>query len=470
MKRAMYSRGAAVLVAATCASGLTPANAGAGPLRAAGVPADKVAGSAVPAEHGGSSAADAVPNPAISEPISLQAILAFADRHSPILLIARARAQRSEAAFAAAAPWLPTNPSVTVGAGSRAATGARAFDYQVSLSQTIEIAGERGLRLAAAERFAEVTELEIEEARWVVHHDVHASYHDALLAREKLAIAARALQFAERLLDVAQRRLAAGDIAPLQVRIAEGELAQAEQASLAAEQQYDTARLVLAELSGWPVDTPPVPAGALDVPRQAPDAAALIVQATEHHPRLRSDVAALAEARARQDLANRERWPALTIGIGYEREADPPTGIAESITGIALTMPLPLWQRNQAERAQARADVGLADAELAALRQTLAAQVARAVVRVNAAAARIEAYARQVLPAFEQNLALLDRAFELGEIDMIELMVARGRFLEVQATALAAYDDYYKAIADLESTVGAELWPEERHEHKGAGQ
>lgn len=45
----------------------------------------------------------------------------------------------------------------------------------------------------------------------------------------------------------------------------------------------------------------------------------------------------------------------------------------------------------------------------------------------------------------------------------MEVMVARGRFLELQREALDAYEDYYRAVAALEAEIGEEIWPDERH-------
>ena len=59
---------------------------------------------------------------------------------------------------------------------------------------------------------------------------------------------------------------------------------------------------------------------------------------------------------------------------------------------------------------------------------------------------------------------MLQRAFELGEIEVLDVSVAQRRFLEIQQSALTAYQEYYQAVATLELVVGAEVWPEERHD------
>jgi outer membrane protein TolC len=90
--------------------------------------------------------------------------------------------------------------------------------------------------------------------------------------------------------------------------------------------------------------------------------------------------------------------------------------------------------------------------------------MARAIVAINTAARRVEAFGRDVLPSFAKNLDMLRRAFEEGKIDILQVMVARGRVLGVQSQTLDAYVDYYEARADLELALGAEPWANEREE------
>ena len=81
----------------------------------------------------------------------------------------------------------------------------------------------------------------------------------------------------------------------------------------------------------------------------------------------------------------------------------------------------------------------------------------RAIEAVNTAAERVRTYSNEVVPRFAENLDLLQRAFELGEVELIEVFVAREQFLRIQAEALDAYRAYYDSVYTLESMVGAPL-------------
>jgi outer membrane protein TolC len=97
--------------------------------------------------------------------------------------------------------------------------------------------------------------------------------------------------------------------------------------------------------------------------------------------------------------------------------------------------------------------------------------VARAAAEVDFAAERVQVYGVGVIPKFEESLKLLRRGFELGEMELLDVLVARGRFLELQREALAAYAEYFRSVARLEAEIGTEIWPDEQHQdaEHGAG-
>lgn len=405
-----------------------------------------------------------LPNPGQIDRVSLDAILAYADQNAPGLQVARARLGLGDAALAGAEPLLPENPTLQLNVGPALNAAGNHVDFIASLSQRIEIAGERGLRIDAAEQTRKRLRAELDEARWEVHRDVHAAFHRALVARERLQAAERLLRFQERLLHIAQRRLQAGDISPLPVRLSAGELSQAKVAHITATQRYRQARLTLGNLAGWPHSHPPKPAGTLDAPRDAPSYAALVDVARTHQPRLRTLHRRRAEARAQRRSADREAWPKPTLGVKVNRESFRQGPPETKIFGT-IAIPIPLARRNQGARAEAQAQEEVASAEQAAFFARLSNLIEQHRTAVEAAAARLRAYGQEILPTFEENLRLLQRAFELGEIDILQVSVARERFLRIQTDALDAYVDYFQAVADLEAAIGADLWPEERHEH-----
>lgn len=396
--------------------------------------------------------------------VTLAGLLRYAERHAPRMIVARAEAARWRTDAAAAEAPVPSDPEVQVAVGPRQQGQASDVDVSVQLRQSLEIAGEPALRGEVAGRARARHAAELEVVRFELHHALHSTFHRALIARERAQVAARVVELSRRLVEVARRRVQAGEDSPLEAQLAELELMRAEQLLSRAEQGYLDARLALAELSGLPADPPPVPAGRLEPPRRAPPLATIEAIAREHGPRLAALRAAAIEARARAELAHRDGWPQPTVGLSYQVEGaglggQPREHIVQGIVAI----PLPLWHRNPTGRAESEVELDVARARAEVEDRLLAVRVRRYAAAVDAASERAERYLAEVVPAFEARLEQLARAYELGEIDLLQVAATRALLLTGRLEALDAYQEYVDAVTALEDAVGADVWPDRHH-------
>ncbi len=393
-----------------------------------------------------------------AQELPLDAIVKHARDGAMRVRVARARLEMGDAAIVGAKPLMVDNPQLYVGAGIRQNNVGANFEFQSTLTQPFEFGGERGLRIKAGRRYRDLLDRELAQIQWETYAQVHYAYNMALLAREKAHTAERTAAFSARLLDVATRRAQAGEISNLRVRVATGELAQARQNKLNADLEYRLACIHLSEMAGWPAPQLVAPAGSLGAPVRVRDTNDLIAKVQAEHPALKAREAAVELGEARKLSAQRDRLPEPQLGIYLGREYEPSatTGPSRVAMGM-ITVPLPLWKRNQAARAQTKAELTVAEQELEAMRYTLALSARRAVDAVNTAAERVRTYSVEVVPRFVENLNLLQRAFELGEVDILEVFVARENFLRIQNEALDAYRAYYDAVYTLESMLGSPI-------------
>lgn len=390
--------------------------------------------------------------------VSLDALLEYADQHAPALLLSRSQRALSKARKTGASSLLPANPELDLGLGARKNRSGSGLEVDVGLSQAFSLGGKRRSRLNEAQAFADLSETQIEHVRWLVHCDVHAAYHVALIEQERLELARRVVEFQEEVLGIVERQISVGEAAPLSLRLAQAEVAQARQVLLNTEQSLLAARLRLAQLSGWPIGTPPKPEGAAQVPSELPQRGQLTELAFRHLPSLKAASLRIEQARAQLQVAKAEAWPDPALGVAYHREDAGSSDGPSNVFMGTLSLPIPSFQLNQGERSQALAEIEVAEAELQAARIEIEGEVAKALSEVLAASQRSRAYGSQILPRFEENLHLLRRSFELGEIDLLALSTGRERFLQIQSDALAAQLDTFVALARLERVVGVDLW------------
>lgn len=413
-----------------------------------------------PQSLSGESGDDGAPivDPKTSGPVTLAQLLAYADARAPSLAVSRQRAKIGDAEVEGAEVLVPYNPQLGVTAGGRTAGGVTRFEFGAELQQRLEIAGERGARIEAAERSRDARAAAVEVARWELHVTVHALYYKLLVRKRQLAAAAKLEVFTKTVRTVIDKRVEAGEDSPLQTIVAKAELAKAAQVVIAAKQAHRETALRLAAVTGWPASVKLEVSGKLGKAEPIADGASLTQRALKEHPSKRWLVAEVRAAKARIEREDLEATPEPSIGVSYGREAEPGS-VAHVWTGT-LSMPIPIWQRNQAGRARARADLGVAKANQIAFERALAARIERAIIRVNAAAERVRVFGTDLLPAFEGNLDKLKRAFELGEVDVLQLAQIQERILVTQRAALVALEDYYDALAALEGLTGVDLLSE----------
>jgi cobalt-zinc-cadmium efflux system outer membrane protein len=390
--------------------------------------------------------------------VTLDEVLAHANEHAPALLVVRGRLSIGEADLEAASPLFIQDPYLWVGAGSRLPQGDRnTFEMQLQVYQQVEVAGERGLRIDAAKRLIDYTKTDVDRVEWEVEVRVREAFREAVVARLKLDTARKQREFNDHMLELVERQLEEGDIAPLDLRLAEVQALQARQVEIAAENAYLLACRKVTVLSGWTEDFEPK--SALEAAHPVPADAELLAIAEQHQLQLQTLDAYVSRAEAMRKLARRNIVPEPQLGLYYAHEVDPFADASMNIVLGTIGLSIPVVQRNRREVAYAKAELKVAKSERDAFAAQLPGRVAVAEARVNASAKQVALYQESIVPNLESNVELLQKGYDHGELTVFEASVARERFFSVQQSVLDAHADYYRAVADLESTLGTSPFP-----------
>ncbi len=392
------------------------------------------------------------------EPVTLTQLLDFAEEHAPDLQQARRRVGLGEAAIEGAERFQQFNPELEgeFGVGLEDVGLAK---VEVTLKQRLEVAGERGLRIEAAEQRKRALLAELAEARWDVHQQVHRLYRQGLVDQKQVEIEREVVGFTRELYEVAQQRFEAGEEPKTSVIVARAEVATARQRLLQADVSYTRTLRNLGATVGWEKDAPPQPSGEPEEAKPVPAKAKLIEVAYEHDPQLAALQARLEQARAELALEERKVWPNPLVGVGYERE-DLGGNTAENKLRLVVGVPLPLWDRNQGEISAAKTRTDIFRQAIDNRRAVLKSLVLKQAESVQAAYRQAQIYQEEVLPALETQLDLLQEGFKLGELSLLDVMNARDRLLDVQRQYQAALDEYYAAVSELEALLGTAIWEE----------
>jgi cobalt-zinc-cadmium efflux system outer membrane protein len=387
------------------------------------------------------------PSPAAE--LTLEEAVTNAFARSPEIRAAEARLGEAQGRVAVAHTY-PHNPVLGGEVGWRRGPDRTSTDYGFFVDQEIEIAGQRGKRIAAAEAERAAERASVRRAQRLLAARVHLAFVTALGAQELLEVARGDGELAGRLYDLARRRLARGAGTQLDVNVAAAELGRTEARLASTETRDREARAALAEVIGLDPASLPLPRGDLHVPLEAlPSLSEATAAALEN----RADLQALRDleeaSRVRLDLARSEGWPNLTLGAFVRREE----GI-DTIVGAGFSIPVPLFNRNQGRVAEREAGIDRSRAERETAELAVSRQVVAAHSRFETGRRTAERLRQLVLGTLEQSLELLEKSFAAGKASWPEVVVIRRSLVEAQSDLTVAEAAARQAWIELQLAAG----------------
>jgi cobalt-zinc-cadmium efflux system outer membrane protein len=244
-----------------------------------------------------------------------------------------------------------------------------------------------------------------------------------------------------------ERRVAAGELAPVDRLAARAERLAAHAAALDADARVRAAAARLRALVG--ADAPGADApGAIEEPvREAP--------AADAHPALATARETVDAARAKLEAARATRRDNPTVSAVARFDRDVYGADYRNSIRFGIAVPLDTEARNAPRLAAAGAALAEAQLALEAALRERATEVERARIALEAARASLEAGAERDA-ATRAVLAALERAFRAGERGLPEVLRARQFALEAELAGALARANHGLAIARLNQALGIE--------------
>lgn len=167
----------------------------------------------------------------------------------------------------------------------------------------------------------------------------------------------------------------------------------------------------------------------------------------------RTDLQVLADAYQAAEgelrLACARQFPLLRIGPSFERDVEGSQGL-----GMAGSVELPLFDRNQGEIAEKLAARDRARVEYVARLHELRATAFAAREALRAAREEVARERAETLPLVERTEALFEAAFRAREMTVFEWLAARGRAVQARSDLSRAIARYALAAVELDVVLG----------------
>jgi cobalt-zinc-cadmium efflux system outer membrane protein len=369
--------------------------------------------------------------------------------YHPSLELARAQWASGEAGRIAAASRPNPTVSLTPGFNSGAAAASPWFPA-VNFDVPFETAGKRTRRMDQAQHAAESARQKVFVAAWQVRSDLRralATWAQALHRSEALG---RQVRLDERVMELTESRRVAGAASILEASATRLAWSRTQADAAAALRQVTLARHTVAQALGVPaaaLDTLVISEALLTNPfKSNVDLAEARTVALRSRPDLLAALADYAATQSALQLEIARQYPDVHLGPGYQWDQ------GASKWSLALTLQLPLFDRNAGPIAEAKARRHESAARFIALQTKVAAEIDRAVAEFTSTQSQVVA-AEIIAKGFERQHALQQTRLKVGDIDRLEYQIAR-RELDLAALAVIdARDGAALAAADLEGAL-----------------
>lgn len=319
----------------------------------------------------------------------------------------------------------------------------------LQLNQPIELGGKRAARIEVAERGRDAASAE-RDAKWAdIRAAVMTAFFDVLVSQERQRLTLSSVDLAQRATTAASRRVAAGKVSPVEETKARVAEAGARVELTQARSELATARKRLAATWGNPMPRFERAEGQVETLPSLPALTDLITRLANAPSLLRARI----EIDRRQALADVERSrrvPDVTVSLGAKRNEE--LGLNQAILGLSL--PIPVFDRNQGNLLEALRRTDKARDELTATEVRLGVELAQAHERLNAARQEAELLQKDILPGAQSAYDAATKGFELGKFNFLDVLDAQRTLFQAKSQYWRALSEAHRAAAEIERVLG----------------
>jgi cobalt-zinc-cadmium efflux system outer membrane protein len=388
--------------------------------------------------------------------VTIDSLVSEALEKNPELNFYRAEIDVARGERRTAGAW--TNPEVTSDIGRKRSSGAglsaEGTAWSVSVLQPFEFPGRLGLRKAIANQEMELAQLGIEQFKAALSARVRSVAFNLLIAQQKAASAKTVESRGKELVDILVQRDPAGVSPLLEMRIIEASVMSLKASGLAAVVEARRAQYELNQLRGAPLSDE-VQIAEVDLAlTPLPPVEELLTIASTNNFQLRIRAAELRQQGFRVELARNERWPGVSVGPFYSQER---AGEKEQQIGIGVSIPLPLWNRNEGAIDSSRGRLAQAETSLSVAQRELERSLREAHTIYTTHVTELSQWRTNILSDLREAAELGDRHYRLGAIPVATYVELQEKFVEAVSAVLTTQAAALQSLQEVELLTGAAL-------------
>lgn len=341
----------------------------------------------------------------------------------------------------------------------------------LGIYQEFEIGGKRPARLESARLATSISRTDFEDSRRTLVFELRQAFVAALLAKSDLDFAQSNLSNYQKVIDLNRLMLEQGAIARADFLKIDLQMLQFQTDLDDSALALKTAKATLRALVG--VSNLPQEfdiKGDLQTVPVEKSLAQLQQAALANRPDLKSAETGRDKAFADLRLAKANQWPNPTIGtsllhagkeVGGPSWFQPfyPKDSVSNAMGLGVSIPIPLFNRNQGEVARARAEQLRADFLVQAARNQVLRDVETAYASFESSRERVRLYEQTYLSHAKESLDIEEFSFRKGAASILDFLDAERTYRATQLAYRQQLAAYMTNLAQLEAAVGTPVTP-----------
>ena len=282
---------------------------------------------------------------------------------------------------------------------------------------------------------------------------------ELLVTQEKLKANAEIQSVFRKVLEVSQKRLKVAEVSGADVNLTKLELQKVMLAQAALLNQQEIAATALNRLLGREPKTQLQMSGAVSTEFDPNTVAEILRGALALRPDRQLAALGINRAEAEIKLARAEKWEDWTVGFDYSRSVgkfNAPIGTkTDNFLGVSVSIPLPLWNKNQGKISEAQATQQRAEAELKALDLRIAAEAQTAANQISRLLNIMRQYREESIQLAEENIGLLQKGYADGLVSINAVIQAQQQLAELSRSYLEALADFFRAKTEWETAIAS---------------
>jgi len=347
------------------------------------------------------------------------------------------------------------NPTASVSGNELSDRLGPAGIWSAFVGQEIVTANKLELSQAAALKEVDQATLNVVAERYEVFTEVRQAFFEAVTLQRRAEILVSLVKLAEQSTDNANRLLQAKEAAELDVVQLEVDLERYRADLEATRRALPGAYQKLAASVGMESLLISRLAGDLDTPLPPYDLEHARIYVLGIHPEIRAAQVGVDRARLVLKRATVEPIPNVTVGTGYTYQGQNRSHDWD----VGVSVPLPLWNKNQGNIHAARAQVNEAASQVGRVQNDLVNRLATSFVLYTSARERSERYRSTILPRAERTLKLSQAAYQGGQFEYLRVLEAQRAVAEANLELVRSLGEVWQAASQIAGLMLEDEWP-----------